>query len=389
MKKIMKKMLIMSFIISMVVSPCSTIMAESTTMTAEQFKEMINNVEHVYYGSSGKSCAVGENIGSVTIEGCKTPNFTLDHLVLKNGSSIREPFPFTIRWVRGKSSETNDGFKKVNYSLYAYCGVSNYKLLTVDSVDIQKKSDTEVDIDGPQSRLLRNFLALGYYDNYNYMYNDKNKKADLHNLVINSDDKKKVKFKSLNKKLFIIKDNKYLFINTRKFKVKGGGKSKYKSTYYHGLGYLQVTIDGKEIGRILVCVFPERSAKNEFYPMCTNIKRVGKNKVKLNLFYPKKKYDVTNVKGLRINYSVEILNGKKKKLYENVGKSVTIDVQKSIEVNLQWSSNFYVDGIGYVKTYGIGGQNTFDLKKSVVKKMKLNKKYTQKSLKKNKIKIYL
>ena len=389
MKKIMKKMLIMSFIISMVVSPCSTIMAESTTMTAEQFKEMINNVKRVYYGSNGQSCTVGENIGDVKIEGCKAPEFTIDHLVLNDGTEIREPFPFTIKWVRGKSSETNDGFKKISYSLYAYCGISNCRILTVSSVDTQKKNDKNNDVDEPQSRLLRNFLAFGYFNDHNYMFNDKNKKADLHNLVINSDDKKKAKFKSLNKKLFTIKNNKYLIINNRMFKTKKSA-GKYKSTYYHGFGYLQVNVDGKEIGRILVCEFPDKSIHNEFIPHCTSLKRVGKNKVKLNLFYPKKKYDVTNVKGLKIKYSVEVYNGKKvSKQYENVGKSVTINVKKSTDVDLRWSSKFYVEGFGYIKTHGMDGWNIFTLKKSQVKKMKLNKKYTEKSLKKNKIKIYL
>lgn len=387
----MRMMLIMSLVMSVVVCPCSMIMAESTVMTGEQFKEMMENVERVYYGSDGKSCAVGENIGSVTIEGCKTPNFTLDRLVLKDGTQVRAPFTFTVKWVRGKSGETNGGFKKVNYSLYAYCGVSNRKLLTVDSVDIKKKISSNEDEDEPQSRLLRNFLAIDYYDDYKYMYNDKNKKADLRNLLVNSGDKKKAKFKSLNKKLFTVKNNKYLIINTRTFKSKGGGKSdKYKSTYYHGFGYLQVNVDGKEIGRILVCVFPSKSVHNEFYPRCTSIKRVGKNKVKLNLFYPKKKYDVTNVKGLKIKYSVEVsnANGKKKKLYENVGKSVMIDVNKRPDVDLTWSSN-YIKGIGYVKTNGMDGSCYLELKKSAVKRMKLNKKYTKKSLKRSKIKIYL
>ena len=368
-----------------VISPCYIVMAESTNMTEEQFKEMIGNVERVYC-SNGESCAIGGNVGSVKMEGCKTPNFTLDYLVLKDGTKIKAPFTFTVKWLRGKSGETNDGFKKVNYSLYAYCGISHCKLLTVDSVDTQKKISSNKSKDEPQSRLLRNFLEIGYKDDHNYMYNETNKKADLHNLVVNAADRKKVKFLSLNKKLFTVKSNKYLIINKKTFK----GAVKYKSTYYHGFGYVQAKVDGKEIGRILVCVFPDNRAHNTFYPRCTSIKRVGKNKVKLNLFYPKKKYDVTNVKGLKIKYSVEVYNGKKvSKQYENVGKSVTINVKKSTDVCLEWSSNFYVEGFGYIKTHGMDGHNIFTLKKSQVKKMKLNKKYTDKSLKKSKIKIYL
>lgn len=383
----MKKMLIMLLVMGFVISPCYIVMAESTNMTEEQFREMIGNIERVYC-SNGESCTVGGNVGPVKMEGCKAPNFTLDYLMLKDGTQIKAPFTFTVKWLRGKSGETNDGFKKVNYSLYAYCGISHCKLLTVDSVGTQKKISSNKSEVEPQSRLLRDFLDIGYYDNYKYMYNHKNKKADLHNLVINSDDKKKAKFKSLNKKLFTVKNNKYLIINERKFKVKGGKNEKYTSTYYHGFGYLQVNVDGKEIGRILVCVFPDKSQHNDFYPRCT-IKRVGKNKVKLNLFYPKKKYDVTNVKGLKFNYLVEISNGKKTKLYENVGKSITIDVKKITEVSLTWSSNFYIEGSGYLHSYAMNASNNFDLKKSEVKKMKLNRKYTKKSLKKNKIEIYL
>lgn len=198
--------------------------------------------------------------------------------------------------------------------------------------------------------------------------------------------KNKAKFKSLNKKLFVMKT------------TKKGRKQIDLKENRHGVGYLQVSVDGKKI-LIPIIMFPKEDfltynkACNTF-PYLSKIKRKNSDTLKAKIL-DKNIHDVSNVNGCKLRLYYEVtgkIGGKWKtvsKGFVNQKKNFNMkfDGNSGDKIRIKFNWSIYVPFLDqeYLDDKNIdeGFYISYTTKVSKLMKMKKGKWYTRKQFIKN------
>lgn len=386
-----KKILSMILIFTIIVSSLSCLRVNAETISGNY---SANDVTKIFI--DGKEYAKGATIqlphSSVFDDKNDKIDINVTSIILNDGTMLSPPYSFVIDY-RVLTASRKNGVATSLIEMYVYENNSYVSILNIKTVSYYDENEDKIseqngnasDLNkelNPYGKLKKNFLDFHLTSDNNSVYCIYGDRS-LKYLLKNKSDRKKAKFYSLNKKLFKVKNNK-LVINTHKYRVRGTKKKEYcyPMAYKYGMGYLQVKIDGKEIGKVLIVIYPDDDYHEKWYPHITQIKKIDNNKVKIKFFYPKKKYDVTNINDLKICYQLK-MNGKTS--YAITTKTMILDLKnKKNKIKLNWSTNYKDHVWGYLYSFCATGEGeaSFALKKSKVKKMKKNKWYKQKDFKK-------
>lgn len=366
-----------------------SVLAETTTVSGSSVKSptsYASRIVKIYV--DGKAYAKGDTVEASSFDSEEKPDVNITSVVLDDGTVLESSGSslfgeIDIRY-QMLSYSKNGGMVTSVYQMCIYDHDSYTSCVQFLKVKLTRKSnadDEEEEVDNslnkkldPYDKLETTIINIHYYDDSAKSFPEDNLKL----LLKNKNDRKNASFKSLNKKLFKVKNNKKIVYNERK------GVWGYK----YGAGYLQVNVNGKKIGKILVVIFPDEGYHDEFYPRATKIKRIGKNKVKLKLFYPKKKWNVTNIKGFKFNYIMKTYNDyyrgdKAIKTKDQINKTINVNLNKNkTDIFLEWGTNFKMYKNSYIHASDdiTSGWSVITLKSSKIKKMKKNKWYTKKRL---------
>lgn len=201
--------------------------------------------------------------------------------------------------------------------------------------------------------------------------------------------KNKAKFKSLNKKLFVMKT------------TKKGRKQIDLKEERCGVGYLQVSVDGKKI-LIHIIMFPwdvfyTYESKKEFdiYPFIAKIKRKNAETLTARI-HDKNVHDVSNIKGCKVNLYYKVtqkIGDKWKKIDQGFvdqrkNFDMKFDKNTNDKIHITFNWNVYVPFLDEIYIDGgdnrdIGQYVEYTTKVSKIKKMKKGKWYTRKQFEKN------
>ncbi len=279
---------------------------------------------------------------------------------LNDGTVLTSPYPFGLSFL--KDSKSENGATIYTTVLRMIEGGSYYSLLTVNQV-CKKEGKKPVKESSPFiTEVISDYDPVG--DGF---LGWEGPKWKLSKLLRNKEQAKKASFKSLNTKLFSVKNGK-IVINKRK----------ESEGYYWGAGYLQVNVSGAEIGKVMVVVFPHCAYHDNWYAQIKSVTRTKRNALRLRFLYPGK--NVTNVKGFKFKYRVCVKNGAQKGKNEGVGKYFDLYVPKgkNVKITLAWSTNFVTSDGNLVTTYSSTMRDRigYTFKWKAIKKMKMKKKYS-------------
>ncbi|MBO5239675.1 MAG: hypothetical protein J6B50_13015 [Lachnospiraceae bacterium] len=338
----------------------------------------------------GKAYVKGDIIEASSLNSEENPDVNITSVVLNDGTILESTGS-------GLFGEINIKYQMLSYSKNGGMVTSVYQMCIYDhdsytscvqflKVKLTRKSNADDEeeikindnkinnqLDEVNDYVKTNYFAVLSHQTHNIDWLELN---DLSLLIKGKNNAKKAKFKSLNKKLFTIKNNRKLV---------------WKENVC-GNGYLQVSIDGKIVANILAVL----------YPGCNGgpgIKIVKMRKMEAKVKIVK---DVSNVKVIKFNPWVYVSNRDKNKTVDIVGlkknskeykklihplkkvfskkfpkKQFKFKLAKNSNISIGFYANF--PGIS-LKEDGV--VNKFRVKNSSFKKMKLNKWYSSKKLKK-------
>lgn len=347
----------------------------------------------------GKAYVKGDIIEASSLNSEENPDVNITSVVLDDGTVLESTGSSSFGEINIKyqmlSYSKNGGMVTAVYQMCIYDHDSVTSCVQFLKVKLTRKSnaDDEEEIKINDNKInnqldeendyvkINYFAVLSHGGSYNIEF------TELHNLSLlikGKNNAKKAKFKSLNKKLFIIKNNRKLV---------------WKENVC-GSGYLQVSIDGKIVAKILAVLYPGCNGGPGI--KIVKMRKIAKRKMEAKVKIVK---DVSNVKVIKFNPWVYVSNRDKRdknKTVDIVGlkknskeykklihppkkvfskkfskKQFKFKLAKNSNVTIGFYANFPYDSL---KEDGV--VNKFRVKNSSLKKMKLNKWYSSKKLKK-------
>lgn len=345
----------------------------------------------------GKAYVKGDIIEASSLNSEENPDVNITSVVLNDGTILESTGS-------GLFGEINIKYQMLSYSKNGGMVTSVYQMCIYDhdsytscvqflKVKLIRKSnaDDEEEIKINDNKINNQLDEKNDYVKINYFavlshqtYNIGLELYDLSLLINDKNNAKKAKFKSLNKKLFTIKNNRKLV---------------WKKNVC-GTGYLQVSIDGKVVANILAVLYPGCNGGPGI--KIIKMRKIAKRKMEVKVKVVK---DVSNVKTVKFNPWVYVSDRNKRdknKTVDVVGlkknskkykklihppkkvfskkfskKQFKFKLAKNSNVTIGFYANFPWDSLKEDVIV-----NKFHINNSSFKKMKLNKWYSSKKLKK-------
>lgn len=335
----------------------------------------------------GKEHVKGDTIEASSFNSEEKPNVNITSVVLDDGTVLKAPYPFVFNYQMLSSSKSGGMITFIYemgiYENRSYVSLLNVKIIQkIDEEEIKTNDNkTNNQLDEENDYVKTNYFAVLSHQTYNIDWLELN---DLSLLIKGKNNAKKAKFKSLNKKLFTIKNNRKLV---------------WKKNVC-GSGYLQVSIDGKVVAKILAVLYPgcnggpgikiikmRKTAKRKMEAKVRIVKDVSN--VKITKFNPwvyvsdrekRDKNKTVDIVGLKKNskkYKKLIHPPKKVFSKKFLNKQFKFKLAKNSNVTIGFYANFPCNSLKEDVVV-----NKFHVKNSSLKKMKLNKWYSSKKLKK-------